>query len=77
MCEQDTAHIHVIIAPTHDLELTICNLHLLPRAVPAGMDILELQPIQMEGVEVVDWQCAWYVEVFIFKTVLYAHMIGT
>ena len=45
VCEQDTAHIHVIIAPTHVLELTICNLLLLPRVVLAGMGIIELQPI--------------------------------
>ena len=28
-CEQDTAHIHVIKAPTHILEITTCNLHIL------------------------------------------------
>ena len=63
VCEQETAHIHVMLMANRILELDICNLHLLPRAVPAGMDILELQPIQREGVEVVDEQCAWYVEV--------------
>jgi hypothetical protein len=45
VCEQDTAHIHVMLVANRILELTICNLNLLPRAVPAGMDILELQPI--------------------------------
>jgi len=63
VCEQDTAHIHVIIAPNNVLELAIYNLHLLPRAVPAGMGILKPQPTQREGVEVVEEQCAWYVEV--------------
>ena len=63
VCDQDTEHIHVTVAPTHVLELTICNLLLLPRAVLAGMGILELQPTQRGGVEVVvDEQCAWYVE---------------
>ena len=45
MCEQDTAHIHVMLVANRILELTIPNLSLLLRAVPAGMDILELQPI--------------------------------
>ena len=30
VCEQDAAHIHVIVVANHILELTICNLHLLP-----------------------------------------------
>ena len=65
VCEQDTEHIHVIIAPTHVLELTICNLLILPRAVPVGMSILVVQPTHTTGVEVVDvdGQCVWYVEV--------------
>jgi len=62
VCDQDTAHIHVMLVASRILELAICNLHLLPRAVPAGMGIPELQPTQREGVEVVDVQCAWYVE---------------
>jgi hypothetical protein len=33
------------------------------RAVPAGMGILELQLTYTRGVEVLDGQCAWYVEV--------------
>ena len=63
VCEQDTAHSHVIIAPIHFPDLAVCNLHILPRAVPAGMGILELQPTHTRGVEVMDEQCAWYVEV--------------
>ena len=63
VCEQDTAHIHVILVANRVLELAVCNLHLLPRAVPAGMGILELEPTQTGSVEVVAEQCAWYVKV--------------
>ena len=63
VCEQDTAHIHVMVVTNRILGLAICNLHLLPRAVSAGMGILELHPIHTRGVEVVDVQIAWYAEV--------------
>ena len=45
LCEQDTAPIHVMVVANRILELAICNLNLLHRAVPAGMDIIELKPI--------------------------------
>jgi len=63
VCEQDTEHLHAIIASIHVLELTIGNLLLLLRAVPAGTGILELQPIHTTGLEVAGEQCAWHVEV--------------
>ena len=63
VCEQDTAHIHVMVVANRIMKLEICNVHLLPRAAPAGMGILELQPMRRGGVEVADVQCAWYVEV--------------
>ena len=63
VCELDTAHIHVISTPNLVLELPICNLHLLFRAVQAGVDVFDLKPPQVSGLEVVDGQCAWYMEV--------------
>ena len=71
VCEQDTAHILVMLVANRILELAICNLHLLPRAVPAGMGILELQPTQRGGVEVgvADKQCAWYVHTHTWRCV--------
>ena len=63
VCELDTVHIHVILIPNHVLELGIFNLHLLPRAVKAGMGVLVLEPTQISGLEDVHEQCAWYVEV--------------
>ena len=44
VCDQDTAHIHVMVVTNSILELAICNLHLLPRAAQAGMCILERVP---------------------------------
>ena len=55
VCEQDTAHIHVMLVANGILELTICNLHLLPHAVSAGMDIIELQPIGTSSVSIFCW----------------------
>ena len=63
MCELDTVHIDVISIPSHVLELPIYNLHLLSLAVQAGLDVFDLEPPQVSGLEVVDGQCAWYVEV--------------
>ena len=59
VCELDTPHIHVIAVPNHVLELGICNLHLLPRAVQAGMGVLVLEPTQVSRFEVADEQSAW------------------
>ena len=61
--EMDTIHIDVISIPNHVLELSVCNLHLLFRAVQAGMDAFDLELPQISGLEVVDEQCAWYVKV--------------
>ena len=61
--ELDTAHIHVLAASNHAVVLAICKLHLLPRAVHAGLVVYDLQPPELGGVEVVDEQCAWYVRV--------------
>ena len=41
----------------------VCNLHLLFRAEQAGMDVFDLELPQISGLEVVDEQCAWYVDV--------------
>jgi len=56
--ELDTVHIHVISVSNHVMELFICNLHLLRRAVQAGMDVFDLELPQISGLEVVDGQCA-------------------
>jgi len=63
VCELDTAHIHVMAASNHVLELAICNMHLLFSAVQAGLGVSDLPPTEISGVEVADEQCAWYVEV--------------
>ena len=63
MCELDTAHIHVISTSNLELELSICNLHFLFCAVQAGVGVFDLKPPQVSGLEVVDGQCAWYMEV--------------
>ena len=55
--------IYVIEASNLGLVLAVEILHLLPCAVPAGMDAFELEPPQNSGAEVVDEQCAWYVGV--------------
>ena len=47
----------------HVLELAICNLHLLPHAVQAGLGVSGLEPPEFGGLEVVGEQYAWYVEV--------------
>ena len=63
MCELDTVHIHVMPIPNHVVELAICNLNLLLRAAQAGVDVFDPELPQSSGLEVVDEQCAWYVEV--------------
>ena len=63
VCELDTEHIHVLAASNHAEKLTIGNLHLLSRAVQAGVGVSGLEPPEFGGVEVAVEQCAWYVEV--------------
>ena len=63
VCELDTVHIHVTYVSNHIVELAICNLHLLFRTVQAGLGVSDLQPPDFGGLEVIDEQCAWYVEV--------------
>ena len=63
VCEQDTMRIHVIEASKLVLEFATGILHLLPRVVPADMDAFELKPTELSGVDIVDEQYAWYVEV--------------
>ena len=63
VCELDTENIHVLAASNHAKKLAIGNLHLLPRAVYAGLDVSGLEPSHFSGAEAVDEQCAWYVEV--------------
>jgi len=46
----------------HVVELAKGNLHLLSRAVQAGLGASDLEPPQLSGTETVDEQCAWYVE---------------
>ena len=59
--ELDTVHIHVLSVSNCAVVLAICKLHLLPRAVQAGLVVSDLQPPKLGGVEVVEEQCAWYV----------------
>ena len=47
----------------HVVELAKGNLHLLSRAVQAGLGVSGLEPPQLSGAETVDEQWAWYVEV--------------
>ena len=63
MCEQDTVSIHVIEVSSLVLEFAIGILHLLPRAVPAGMGASKPKLLELSGVEIVEDQHAWYVEV--------------
>ena len=64
MCEQDTVSIiHVIDVSSLVVEFTIGILCLLHRAVSAGMSEFELKPPGISGLEVVEEQHAWYVEV--------------
>ena len=59
----DTAHIHVMATSNHESELATCNMHLLFHTVQSGLGVSDIQPTGLSGVEVVDEQCAWYVEV--------------
>ena len=63
VCEQDTVSIHVIEVSSLVLEFAIYILHLLPHDVPAGMSEFESKLPELSGVEVVEEQHAWYVEV--------------
>ena len=65
MCELDTVHIYLKKVPNHVVELVICNLHLLPRAVQAGLVVSGLEPTRPDSLGVMDEQCAWYVEVYV------------
>ena len=58
-------HTHVREVPNHAVELAICNLHLLPRAMQAGLDVSDLEPTHFCGAEAADEQCAWYVDVYV------------
>ena len=63
--EQDTAHINVMLVANRILELTICNLHLLPVLCQLAWAFSSSnQPTrEVWSVEVMYEQCAWYVEV--------------
>ena len=63
VCGLDTVHIHVMEVSNHVLRLAIDSLQLLPGAVQAGLGVSDLQPSDFSGLEVMDEQCAWYVEV--------------
>ena len=65
MCEDDTVSIHVTEVSSHVLELDIRILHLLPHSVPAGMGASKPNLLETSGVEVVEEQHAWYVEVYV------------
>ena len=55
--------IYVIEVSRIALEFAIGILHLLPHAVPAGMGASKPKLLELSGVEVVEEQHAWYVEV--------------
>ena len=63
VCGLDTVHMQVKKVSNRLVELAICNLHLLVRAVQAGLGVSHLKPPQFSGTEAVDGQCEWYVEV--------------
>ena len=63
MCEQDTVSIRVTEVSSLVLEFAIGMLCLLPHAVSASVGEFELGPPGISGVEVVEEQHAWYVEV--------------
>jgi hypothetical protein len=52
----------VIKVSNHGVRLAICNLHLLPRAVQAGLGVSGLELPESSGTKVVEEQCAWCVE---------------
>ena len=58
VCELDTVHIHVKKVANHVAGLAICNLHLLSRAVQAGLGASDLKPPEFGGLEVMDEQYA-------------------
>ena len=63
VCELNTVHIHVVEVSNHVLEPATYSMHLLSRAVQAGLGVSDLQPPEFGGLEVVGEQYAWYVEV--------------
>ena len=63
VCELDTVHIHEKKVANHVLQLAIFNMHLLSRAVQAGLGVSDLKPPEFGGLEVVGEPYAWYVEV--------------
>ena len=63
MCELDTVHIHIKKVANHLVDLARGQPHLLSRAVRAGLGVSDLQPTEFGGLEVMDEQGAWYVEV--------------
>ena len=54
VCELDTMHIHVMEVSNHVVELAICNLHLMFRAVTAGLVVSDLEPPHFSGLGVMD-----------------------
>ena len=58
VCELNTVHIHVMEVSNHDVELAICNMHLLSCTVQAGLGVSDLEPPEFGGLEVMDAQCA-------------------
>ena len=63
VCGLDTVHIHVMEVSNHVLRLAIDSLQLLPGGVQTGLGVSDLQPSDFSGLEIMDEQCAWYVEV--------------
>ena len=62
VCEQDTAHIHVMVVANRILEPAIRNLHLLLRAAQAAQESSNQSEVKVWR-SWSDEQCAWYVEV--------------
>ena len=63
VCEQDTISIQATKVSSLVPEFAIGILHLLPNAVLAGMGTSKPTLLELSGVEVVEEQHAWYVEV--------------
>ena len=63
VCEQDTAHIHVMVVANRIVELAMCNLHLLIRAAQESSN----QSEEKVWRSWTDDQCAWYVEVCVSR----------
>ena len=67
VCEQDTVSIHVTEVSSFVLELAICILRLLFHAVSAGICAFKPNLLELIGVEAVEEQHAWYVEVCVSR----------